>query len=61
MTLLRSGNKTEVLPVFDSGVEIDVSKPGDVNLTLLLKAYQDQIATLKDELKEKQHTVKSRI
>ena len=38
---------------FLSVLLMDLSKPTDnVYLTLLLKSYQDKIATLKDELKE---------
>ena len=69
MTLLRSGNETskdctnscmvtEVLPVSDTGdIEMDVTKPGDMYLNLLLKTYQDQKATLKHELKEKNNII----
>ena len=73
MTLLRSGNETNatdcssssmettILPLRDDGVaDVDVSKTtGDVYLNLLLKSYQDQIATLKDELREKNKLILS--
>ena len=73
MTLLRSGNETNardcssskmettILPVRDVGVaDVDISKTtGDVYLNLLLKSYQDQIATLKDELREKNKLILS--
>ena len=73
MTLLRSGNETNakdcssssmataILPVSDVGVvNADVSQTtGDLYLNLLLKSYQDQIATLKDELQERNKLILS--
>ena len=73
MTLLRSGNETNakdcssssvettILPVRDvRAADVDVIKTtGDVYLNLLLKPYQDQIAALKDELREKNKLILS--